>query len=251
MKKLAIALVAVAVVGIAVLWLKPHLDKQSKTSAQQSFLLQLEYHLEQNQKEKLVRDLNHQCAQRQKAGLLPGRVLVQLDATDNASPDVIWEVEYPAKDQLERESKNNQTLPALKDIVWKRQRLWLLVDGEPSSPLQSKIELSRNHYYPKDDLAEKVLSWRIHASNVRKNLGYRRGRVYKMMHQELHENTDHTKKAPLAMWELEYGARIDHRIEKKLVKTKTFQSVMAHMRTLISRFEQSTWRLSTKLEASK
>jgi hypothetical protein len=89
----------------------------------------------------------------------------------------------------------------------------------------------RNAYYPQPGRLDEVSSWRVHASEVRKDLGRPSGCVWRRLSQ--------ASTRPEVVWELPIPAPSPDlaKQEEDAAQTKTFQAVIRHMRTLIHRFE--------------
>ena len=237
--------------AVALVWLVSRRDEQNDHDSQRRFLLQLAYRAKLNQKKDLVKELRQRCAQRRDAGLDPGEVLVALRPADSDSADVIWEVAYPSRDLLVQSAAGDETMSAPSNAIWQRQRLWQWHDGDGGKALDAKIRLSRNLYYPAKGSGAEVLSWRVHASSVRTKLGFRPGRIYRRLDDRASTAIEGGIDEPTVMWELVYREPADMAIEQRLVGTDEFQEVMAHMRTLLTRFESSLWRVATRMEPSR
>ena len=116
----------------------------------------------------------------------------------------------------------------------------------PESPPEVDTSRARivvhNLYYAKPGQAEAVYQWRLHASNVRAQLGFPRGRVLRRV-------DDATEPKPWpqpdVIWECDYASLAEREQDARAVEsTPAFQAVMRHMRTLIDHFERRIWRQS-------
>lgn len=111
--------------------------------------------------------------------------------------------------------------------------VWELVancDADESAPIRL-----RNHYYPKSGRDREVLDWRLHACDVREQLGRPRGCVWKLRRGPAG--------APRVMWELPVRQITEELIsvENAAASTAEFRGVIEHMKTLLDRFEPETW----------
>lgn len=121
---------------------------------------------------------------------------------------------------------------------------------QPENENSSRIEMGssdlivvHNAYFAKPGLAEAVYQWRLHASDVRVELGFPRGRVLR----QFAEPDDRAPTAwPDVIWECTYPSLEARQHDAKAVEsTPEFQAVMRHMRTLIRRFDRQIWRVSS------
>ena len=99
-----------------------------------------------------------------------------------------------------------------------------------------------NAYYAKPGQAEAVYQWRRHASEVRAQLGFPRGRVLR----RVRETDDHLEDSrPDVIWECTYPSLSAREHDAQAIEaTPEFQAVRRHMRTLIRRFDRQIWRVS-------
>jgi hypothetical protein len=92
--------------------------------------------------------------------------------------------------------------------------------------------LFQNRYWAQPGMADEVYRWRLHATDVQAEMGLRRGRVLRGA----------GGLEPDVVWQIELTPEQSAefgRIEKE--KMATFQPVKDHMRTLIRRFESSSY----------
>ncbi len=100
-----------------------------------------------------------------------------------------------------------------------------------------------NAYYAKPGLAEAVYQWRLHASDVRVQLGFPPGRVLRRI-----EETGDSAQAsqPDVIWECTYPNLAARQRDAQAVEATTeFQAVMQHMRTLIHHFDRQIWHVNS------
>jgi hypothetical protein len=87
----------------------------------------------------------------------------------------------------------------------------------------------QNRYYAKPGKEEEVYQWRLHASDVRVQLGLRRGEVYRGAGGD----------QPDAVWQLELSPEdAIAELERGKVVSAQFDPVAEHMSTLLRHFER-------------
>ncbi len=109
-------------------------------------------------------------------------------------------------------------------------------------PCNAEIIVVHNAYYAKPGQAEAVYQWRLHASDVRAQLGFPRGRVLRRV-----EVSDDQPEwlHPDVIWECSYPSLAARERERQAIEaTPEFRAVMQHMRTLIHHFDRQVWRVS-------
>lgn len=112
-----------------------------------------------------------------------------------------------------------------------------------TTPVQnSEVIVVHNAYYAKPGQAEAVYQWRIHASDVRVQLGFPRGRVLRRI-GEADDQSEGLR--PDVIWECSYLSLSAREREVQAVEaTAEFRAVMQHMRTLIRHFDRQIWQVS-------
>ena len=108
--------------------------------------------------------------------------------------------------------------------------------GEPVRAQQARAFIVQNSYWALPGKAEEVFQWRIHASDVREQLGLPRGQVLRRQ--------GNSETLPDVIWQVEYQNEAERLADTKATSVPEFQEVQKHMTTLISRFERSVWRPS-------
>lgn len=92
----------------------------------------------------------------------------------------------------------------------------------------------QNYYFPKPGKEEAVHELRLHASDVREELGLPRGAVLRRV-----EGPD---SLPLVIWQNEYASVEERRRDSEAaVSAPAFQEVMDEMGTLLRHFERALW----------
>ena len=94
--------------------------------------------------------------------------------------------------------------------------------------------IARNLYYAAEGRADAVLAHRLHAADVRVQLGLPRGRVSRRVRG--------ADTLPDVIWECEFAdvAAYD-RDMAALAASPEYEAVRAHMRALLRRFERVLW----------
>jgi len=93
----------------------------------------------------------------------------------------------------------------------------------------------QNIYYPKPGKEDEVYQWRLHASDVRAQLGLPYGRVLKKL------SGDATY---FVVWECDYSSLAAREADvKALDQSPEFTKVQEHMGTLIQKFERNIWEV--------
>ncbi|MGH9366213.1 MAG: hypothetical protein ACRD3M_00890 [Thermoanaerobaculia bacterium] len=111
--------------------------------------------------------------------------------------------------------------------------LLVLLAGQPAAPASASPIVVGNFYYAKTGKAAEVLAHRRHACDVLAKLGVPRGRVYRRLQGS-------SPDLPDVIWECEYpDAAARERALGVVASSKEFDGVMAHMQTLLRRFERS------------
>lgn len=101
----------------------------------------------------------------------------------------------------------------------------------------------QNYYWAKPGNTEAVYQHRLHASAVRAQLGLPGGRVLR--------RTGASDWLPDVMWECTYASLAARKHDLDILEASTvFREVMAHMRTLIRRFERASWTIVSSAEPS-
>ncbi len=113
-------------------------------------------------------------------------------------------------------------------------------EPRPASNRNAEIVV-HNAYYAKPGQAEAVYQWRLHASDVRVQLGFPRGRVLRLDGQS---DDPLQGLRPDVIWECTYPNLAMRETDARAVEaTPEFQAVMQHMRTLIRHFERQIWQV--------
>lgn len=130
--------------------------------------------------------------------------------------------------------------------MWMSSLLKLLVASAlfvaPSAEEQSATQAERpivvrNEYWAKEGLVDEVYRHRLHASDVRAELGLYRGRVLRRVGDSEHQ--------PDVVWECEYPSLVARETDlRALGESGRFEPVMEKMGTLIKKFDRSVWRVS-------
>jgi len=103
---------------------------------------------------------------------------------------------------------------------------------------ESKSVVVMNQYWAKDGMIEEVYAHRLYASQVRKSLGLKVGRVLL--------NTEQDADAAHVIWECEYSSiEAREKDTKLLMDSGQFDEVMEKMGTLIDKFERTIYEVST------
>ena len=102
---------------------------------------------------------------------------------------------------------------------------------------ESKNIIVMNQYWAKDGMIEEVYKHRLHASEVRKNLGLKVGRVLLI--------TETDNESAHVIWECEYSSIEDREKDTELLrKSGQFGEVMEKMGTLIDNFKRTVYKVS-------
>lgn len=102
---------------------------------------------------------------------------------------------------------------------------------------ESKKIIVMNQYWAKDGMIEEVYNHRLYASQVRKNLGLKVGRVL------LNTKTDN--ESAHVIWECEYDSiEARNKDTQLLMESGQFDEVMEKMGTLIDNFERTIYEVS-------
>jgi hypothetical protein len=114
--------------------------------------------------------------------------------------------------------------------------------GKPQASDRRGRIVVQNYYYAQPGRADEVFHWRLHASDVREQLGFPRGRVLRRRGGTAEMNASH--ELPDVIWECEYPS-LDarERDTQAVTATAEFQAVQQYMRTLIRRFERGTYEV--------
>jgi hypothetical protein len=110
----------------------------------------------------------------------------------------------------------------------------LSVSGQNQSRASEAV-IEQTEYWAKPGKAEEVYQWRLHACDVREQIGLQRGRVFRR--QESSETL------PDVVWQIEYpneAARLKDL--KARDGSPEFMAVREHMNTLTTHFERGLWR---------
>ena len=125
------------------------------------------------------------------------------------------------------------------------------MEGPDTTPEHShqRMVVHHNYYFAKPGKAEEVYAWRVHASDVRAELGLPPGRVLRRFWTS-------TEDVPDVIWELELpeseAMSQEHmEREKALGETPEFQAVMQHMGTLARRFERARYTVEQPLARNR
>ncbi len=209
----------------------------------QSALLVRAFNPPASERADLTKLLRDETALRARIGLRPGRVLVRIGGTSPS--ELLWECVYPNAAELERErtaaredgdlSQSQRTLAQRSGGV--DESTWQLADGAP--PADDEKMVARNHYFPQPGHEDDVWKQRIHASDVRAQLGFSRGRIWRRV--------SGANDSPTVIWDLggtaaDTGAMRTR--EAALVQRKEFQEVMAKMQTLLRLFQMGSFRVA-------
>ena len=101
----------------------------------------------------------------------------------------------------------------------------------------SKSIIVMNQYWAKDGMIEEVYNHRLYASQVRKNLGLKVGRVLLI--------TDTDNESAHVIWECEYSSMEDRENDiRMLTESGLFEEVMDKMGTLIDDFQRTIYEVS-------
>jgi hypothetical protein len=103
---------------------------------------------------------------------------------------------------------------------------------------ESKKIIVMNQYWAKDGMIEEVYKHRLYASQVRRNLGLKVGRVL------LISKTDN--ESAHVIWECEYASIEDRNKDTQLLmESGQFDEVMEKMGTLTDHFKRTIYEVST------
>ena len=195
---------------------------------------------------------------RDRLGLPRGRVLRRINDSDEL-PDVIWECEFADVDAHDRDMDARAASDAFEGVRDRMRKLirrfertlWRVED--PLSPVAlTKAGLSptaqppggivvTNWYYANAGQRGAVLRHRVHASDVREQLGHPGGRV-------LNRVVDPVGELPEIIWQMDYpSAEARRRDAQAISSTTEFKKVMDHMRTLVRGFERGVWEVQEPL----
>ncbi len=195
---------------------------------------------------------------RDRLGLPRGRVLRRINDSD-ALPDVIWECEFADVAAHDRDMDARAASDAFEGVRDRMRKLirrfertlWRVED--PLSPVAlTKAGLSptaqppggivvTNWYFANAGQRDAVLMQRVHASDVREQLGHPGGRV-------LDRLVDPVGELPEATWQMDYPSREARRKDAEAIGSTTeFKKVMDHMRTLVRGFERGVWEVQEPL----
>jgi len=106
-----------------------------------------------------------------------------------------------------------------------------------------KALVVQNFYYALPGKADEVYLWRVHASEVRARLGLAVGRVLRRTPASGNDAKD--AELPDVVWECEYPSLEARAADlARLDASREFDSVEAHMRTLIRRFRRAVFTVS-------
>ena len=106
-----------------------------------------------------------------------------------------------------------------------------------------KAIVVQNFYYALPGKADEVYRWRLHASEVRAQLGLAVGRVLRRTPASGADVED--TELPDVVWECEYpNAKARAADLARLDASRGFDSVEAHMQTLIRRFRRAVFTVS-------
>jgi hypothetical protein len=101
----------------------------------------------------------------------------------------------------------------------------------------SRVLVVQNYYYALPGKATDVYQWRLHASDVRAQLGLARGRVLRRVPDPKTDNL--TAALPDVIWECEYSSPEAREADvARLGKSGEFDAVEKHMETLIRDFRR-------------
>ncbi len=101
----------------------------------------------------------------------------------------------------------------------------------------SKEIIVMNQYWAKDGMIEEVYKHRLYASQVRKNLGLKVGRVLLI--------TEADNESPHVIWECEYDSLEDRENDiQMLTESGQFEEVMEKMGTLIDDFKRTIYEVN-------
>ncbi len=133
--------------------------------------------------------------------------------------------------------------PLLVLVVWRSP----VIDAQTLSVAPSKDNTKaivvQNFYYALPGKADEVYRWRLHASEVRARLGLAVGRVLRRTPAPGADTED--TELPDVVWECEYP-NVEARAADlaRLDASREFDSVEAHMQTLIRRFRRAVFTVS-------
>ena len=119
---------------------------------------------------------------------------------------------------------------------------------KPSLAQQTPRVIVQTAYWALPSKAEEVCQWRMHASDVREKLGLPRGRVLcRQGNSNVATSLGRLEPAPSVLpdvtWQIELPNDPERNRDLVTPPAPEFREVIAHMSTLIHRFEQSTWLL--------
>lgn len=104
---------------------------------------------------------------------------------------------------------------------------------------QNKKIVVMNQYWAKDGKVQEVYQLRLHASEIRKELGLPVGRVLL--------KTTAAGESPTVIWECEYPSNEAREKDvQKLRESGKFDEVMKEMRTLADKFERTVYETSAE-----
>ena len=195
---------------------------------------------------------------RDRLGLPRGRVLRRINDVDGL-PEVMWECEFPDIAAHDRDMDARGASDAfegvrdrMRTLIHRFERtLWQVKD--PLSPITlTKAGLATtaqppgglvvtNWYYAKPDQKSAVLSHRIHASDVRRQLGHPGGRV-------LDRVVDSAGEVPEVIWQMDYASPEARQKDGEAIgSTAEFKKVMDRMTTLVRDFDRGVWEIQEPL----
>jgi hypothetical protein len=174
-------------------------------------------------------------------------------------PDVIWECEFPdvaAHDRDMDARAGSDAFEGVRDrmrtLIGRFERtLWRVESPDvpvgltaaglsPTAQPPGGIVVT-NWYFANAGQRDAILKHRVHASDVRKQLGQPGGRV-------LDRLIDPVGDLPEVIWQMDYPSREARRKDAEVVgSTAEFKTVMKHMSTLVRNFERGVWEVQEPL----
>ncbi len=197
---------------------------------------------------------------REQMGLPRGRVLKRINDAENL-PDVMWACEYAdiaAHDADMASRAGSDSFEGIRDrmrtVLQRFERtLWrvahpaddgktvLTAAGLPGASLPPGGIVVTNWYFAAAGNEQAVLDHRVHASDVRVQLGRPPGRVFARL---LGTSFESSGELPGVMWQAEYKNLKDRRVDSNATAATTeFQAVMDHMGTLLRDFDRGVWEV--------
>jgi hypothetical protein len=134
-------------------------------------------------------------------------------------------------------------IPLIVLVVWSSPVIDDHALAHASTSAGEKVIVVQNLYYALPGKADEVYGWRVHASEVRAQLGLAVGRVLRRTPSSGADAAD--SELPDVVWECEYlNAKAREVDLARLDASREFDPVEAHMQTLIRRFRRAVFTVS-------